>query len=114
MQNSLTVHVADGSFDCYVARPAAASAPAPVIIVLQEIFGVNAGIRSIADGYAAAGYIAVAPDLFWRAEPGLSMSEKKQEDWTKGFALYTAYDFGVGVHDIVATIAADAEVVGRV
>lgn len=110
MQNSLTVQTADGSFDCYVARPAAAmgtiSAPAPVIIVLQEIFGVNAGIRSIADGYAAAGYIAVAPDLFWRAEPGLSMSEKKQEDWTKGFALYTAYDFGLGVHDIVATIAA--------
>jgi len=106
MQNSLTVHVADGSFDCYVARPAAASAPAPVIIVLQEIFGVNAGIRSIADGYAAAGYIAVAPDLFWRAEPGLYMSEKKEEDWAKGFAIYTAYDFGGGVHDIAATVAA--------
>lgn len=106
MNDSLTITVADGSFQCYVARPSAALASAPVVVVMQEIFGVNAGIRSIADDYAAKGYIAVAPDLFWRAEPGLSMSEASPGDWAKGFALYSAYDFDRGVQDVAATIAA--------
>ncbi|GGC67341.1 dienelactone hydrolase family protein [Undibacterium terreum] len=110
MKETLTVKVADGSFNCYVARPSAAVAP--VIVVMQEIFGVNAGIRSIADAYAAKGYIAVAPDLFWRAEPGLDMSESKEGDWTKGFALYSAYDFDKGVQDVAATIAAARTMTG--
>jgi carboxymethylenebutenolidase len=105
MSETLTIKVADGSFNCYVARPANA-ASAPVIVVLQEIFGVNAGIRSIADGYAAKGYIAVAPDLFWRADPGLDMSEAEPGDWARGFALYSAYNFDGGVGDIAATVAA--------
>lgn len=105
MSEKLNINTPDGSFDCYVARPALAGTH-PVIVVLQEIFGVNAGIRSIADSYAAKGYIAVAPDLFWRAEPGLSMSEDSEGDWAKGFALYSAYDFDKGVQDIAATVAA--------
>jgi len=105
MSEKLNINTPDGSFDCYVARPAVAGLH-PVIVVLQEIFGVNAGIRSIADDYAAKGYIAVAPDLFWRAEPGLSMSEDSEGDWAKGFALYSAYDFDKGVQDIAATVAA--------
>lgn len=104
MSDSLTVTTADGQFQCYVARPAAASAP--VIVVIQEIFGVNAGIRSIADAYAAQGYLAVCPDLFWRAEPGLSMSEAKKEDWAKGFAIYSALNFDTSVTDVLATVAA--------
>ncbi len=106
MHDSLTITVPDGSFQCYVARPSVALASAPVIVVMQEIFGVNAGIRSIADDYAAKGYIAVAPDLFWRAEPGLSMSEASPGDWAKGYALYSAYDVDRGVLDVAATIAA--------
>jgi carboxymethylenebutenolidase len=105
MKLDLTIQAEDGSFGCYVALPAS-SAPAPVIVVLQEIFGVNKGIRSIADDYAAQGYIAVAPDLFWRAEPGIDMSESKEGDWAKGFALYGAYDFDKGVRDIGATVIA--------
>ncbi|CAN7410744.1 dienelactone hydrolase family protein [Pseudoduganella sp. LjRoot289] len=105
MKQTLNIQAEDGTFQCYVARPAT-EGPAPVIVVLQEIFGVNAGIRSIAEGYAAQGYIAVAPDLFWRAEAGLDMSEAKEGDWAKGFALYNAYDFDQGVRDIAATIAA--------
>lgn len=105
MPETLTIAVADGSFTCYVARPAQA-ASAPVIVVLQEIFGVNAGIRSIADAYAAKGYIAVAPDLFWRAEPGLDMSEDSPGDWARGFALYSAYNLDGGVDDIAAVVAA--------
>ncbi|TFW21549.1 dienelactone hydrolase family protein [Duganella callida] len=111
MSETLTVTVADGSFNCYVARPAG-ERPAPVIVVLQEIFGVNAGIRGIADDYASKGYIAVAPDLFWRAEPGLDMSEAKPGDWARGFALYSAYSFDVGVSDIAATVNAARTVRG--
>jgi carboxymethylenebutenolidase len=105
MTEQLHVQTPDGNFACYVARPAGAGTY-PVIVVLQEIFGVNAGIRSIADDYAAKGYIAISPDLFWRAEPGLSMSEANEGDWAKGFALYSAYDMNKGVQDIAATIAA--------
>jgi carboxymethylenebutenolidase len=105
MKLDLTIQAEDGSFGCYVARPAS-SAPAPVIVVLQEIFGVNKGIRSIADDYAAQGYIAVAPDLFWRAAPGIDMSESSEGDWAKGFALYSSYNFDKGVRDIGATVAA--------
>lgn len=111
MPESLTVSTADGSFQCYVARPAAA-ANAPVVVVIQEIFGVNAGIRSIADAYAAQGYIAVAPDLFWRAEPGLSMSEDVEGDWAKGFAIYGALDFDKSVDDVLATVAAARTLAG--
>ena len=110
MSEQLAIHTADGDFNCYVARPASASATtaaaAPVVVIIQEIFGVNAGIRAIADGYAAKGYIAIAPDLFWRAEPGLELSESKPDDVTKAFAIYGAYDVEKGVQDIAAIVAA--------
>jgi carboxymethylenebutenolidase len=105
MSVNLEVRVADGSFSCHVERPATPG-PYPVAIVLQEIFGVNEGIRTIARKYAAKGYIAVAPDLFWRSGPGLSLSESREGDWNKGFELYTAFDMDRGVRDIAATIAA--------
>jgi carboxymethylenebutenolidase len=111
MTDTLTIEVADGSFRCYVARPRGVAA-APVIVVLQEIFGVNAGIRQIADGYAAQGYIALAPDLFWRADPGLSLSEQQPGDWARGFALYSAYDRQRGVDDIAATVRAARTLAG--
>ncbi len=108
---TLSIQVADGSFNCHVARPTTPG-PHPVIVVLQEIFGVNAGIRSIASDYAAKGFIAVCPDLFWRAEPGLDMSEAKEGDWAKGFALYSAYNRDKGVQDIAATVAAARTIPG--
>lgn len=105
MSEKIQIDVEDGSFACHVERPATPG-PHPVIVVLQEIFGVNEGIRSIARNYAMKGYIAVAPDLFWRSEPGLSLSEDKPGHWDQGFALYTAFDIDRGVRDIAATIAA--------
>jgi carboxymethylenebutenolidase len=105
MSEKLVVSTAESSFDCYVARPDVVGTY-PVIIVLQEIFGVNPGIRAIADGYAAKGYIAVAPDLFWRAEPGLSLSASNEAELAKAFELYGSYDFDKGVQDIAATISA--------
>jgi carboxymethylenebutenolidase len=104
MSEQISIQTTDGVFDCYVARPAAAAAQAPVIVIIQEIFGVNAGIRAIADGYAAKGYIAIAPDLFWRAQPGLELAESNPDDVTKAFAMYNAYDVEKGVQDIAAVV----------
>lgn len=103
--SSVGVTVDDGEFGCYVAWPQTLGLH-PVIIVLQEIFGVNEGIRSIADGYAAKGYIAVAPDLFWRMVPALELSEASEGDWARAFALYQAFDLDKGVRDIAAVAAA--------
>lgn len=105
MTEKLAISTAEGSFDCYVARPDVLGTY-PVIVVLQEIFGVNAGMRSIADAYAAKGYIAVVPDLFWRAAPGVQLNEAVESDVAKAFALYQSYDFDHGVRDIAAVISA--------
>jgi carboxymethylenebutenolidase len=110
-----TITTADGSFQAYVARPTAAKAPA--IIVIQEIFGVNKVMRDICDDLAAHGYLAICPDLFWRIEPGVNITDQSEAEWKKAFALYNAFDVGTGVKDIAATInliRADAQSSGKV
>ena len=76
-------------FPAYVAEPA--GAPKGAVVVVQEIFGVNAHIRSVADGYAADGYLAVAPATFHRVKPGVEMGYT-EEDMKAGFALKTAVE----------------------
>jgi carboxymethylenebutenolidase len=98
-----TVRTPDGEFGAYVARPAAAKTPA--IVVIQEIFGVNAVMRAIADDFAAEGYLALCPDLFWRVEPGVDITDQSEPEWKKAFALYNAFDVDLGVKDIAAAIA---------
>src|SRR5271169_1165143 len=98
-----TIRTPDGEFGAYVARPAAAKAPA--IVVIQEIFGVNAVMRAITDDVAAQGYLAICPDLFWRIEPDVDITDQSEADWKKAFALYNAFDVDLGVKDIAATIA---------
>lgn len=105
MDETLTIETADGAFLALVVRPDDPG-PAPVIVVLQEIFGVNAGIRQIAAEYAVQGYIAVCPDLFWRFESGLSLSEHTEANWKKGVDYYSRYDFDQGVDDVARTVAA--------
>jgi len=103
----ITVNAADsGSFSAYIATPEAATAPG--IVVLQEIFGVNQVMRDLCDGFAAQGYVAVCPDLFWRIEPGVQLTDQSQEEWDRAFELMNAFlpDFEKGVGDIGATIAA--------
>lgn len=102
MSDSLTVDTPDGSFQAYVARPA--TVPAASIVVIQEIFGVNADLRQTCDELAAQGYIAVSPDLFWRMQPGVDLSDRTEAEWKKGMALYTAFDIEKGVADIEATM----------
>jgi carboxymethylenebutenolidase len=93
----------DGRFGAYLARPVAGG-PAPGIVVLHEIFGINADLRQTCDTLAAAGFVALCPDLFWHQEPGVEMSDASQADWQKGFALYTAFDRDRGIQDIAASM----------
>ena len=94
-----------GSFSAYCATPASGSGPG--IVVIQEIFGVNQVMRDLCDGYAADGYIAVAPDLFWRIEPGVQLTDKSKAEWDRAFELMNAFvpNFEKGVADIQATIS---------
>src|SRR5271156_2520013 len=101
MDKYIIIDTPDGSFRAYVARPEIL--PAPAIVVIQEIFGVNADLRDTCDELAAQGYLGVSPDLFWRMEPGVDMSAQSEAEWKKGFALYTAFDYDAGVADIVST-----------
>jgi len=73
MSSYVTIKVPDGSFQAYIARPDVF--PAPTIVVLQEIFGVNADLRNTCDELASQGYLAVSPDLFWQLGPGVDMSD---------------------------------------
>ena len=104
MSETLTITTPDGAFSAYVARPSAASAPA--IVVIQEIFGVNKVMRDICDDLAAQGFVAVCPDLFWRIEPGIDITDQSEAEWKKAFELYNAFDVDAGISDIAATIAA--------
>jgi carboxymethylenebutenolidase len=92
-----------GSFSAYLAKPATEDR-APCIVVIQEIFGVNAGIRKKCDDLAAAGYAAVAPDLFWRQEPGIDLTDKSKPEWDRAFELMNGFDADKGVEDIEATM----------
>ncbi len=113
MGNFIDLKSADGFvFPAYVAEPAGKARGA--VVVLQEIFGVNSHIRSVADGYAAAGYLAVAPATFHRVKPGVDMGYT-EADMNAGFALKTAVEAlpapGV-LQDIQAAINHAAQTAG--
>jgi carboxymethylenebutenolidase len=101
----ITIKASDGSgsFFAYVAEPA--TKPAGAVIVIQEIFGVSDSLKQIADAVADQGFIAVAPDLFWRLEPRVNLSDRTQAEWDKAFALLNAFDQDKGVDDLKATLA---------
>src|SRR5208282_4602115 len=107
MDNHIVVESPDGTFNAYVARPA--KLPAPAVVVLHEVFGVNADIRATCAELAAQGFIAIAPDLFWRQEPGADLSVTSEDDWPHGVRLYTAYDRDAGVHDVMETVRTAVE-----
>jgi len=102
MGESISIKTPDGEFSAYVARPADEKAPA--VVVIQEIFGVNQVMRDITDGLAAQGYLAICPDLFWRIEPGIDITDQSEAEWKRAFELFNAFDVETGVKDIQATI----------
>ena len=112
---TLEIQTADGAFSAYVAKPA--QTPAPAILVIQEIFGVNQVMRDICDDYAAQGYLVVCPDLFWRIEPGVDITDQSEAEWKKAFELMNAFDPDQGVRDIrvvIDTVRAHGDCSGKV
>src|SRR5271154_583080 len=107
MNDCIAIEGRDGKFGAYLARPT--SLPAPAVVVLQELFGVNAGIRKTCDELAEQGFLAVAPDLFWRQEPGVDLSVTSEADWQHGLRHYQAYDRDAGAKDVKDTVNAVAK-----
>jgi carboxymethylenebutenolidase len=110
MKDHITIKGRDGAIGAYVARPK--TLPAPAVVVLQEVFGVNADIRKTCDELAEQGFLAVAPDLFWRQEPGVDLSVTSETDWQHGLRLYQAYDRDSGARDVKDTVNAVAKLPG--
>ena len=105
----------DGTFGAYIARPK--TLPAPAVVVLHEVFGVNSDIRKHCDELAEQGFLAVGPDLFWRLEPGVDLSVNSQPDWDHGMRLYQAFDRDTGAgdaHDALDAVAKLSECNGKV
>ena len=100
----VTIPTLDGEaqFSGYIARPAGAAKAA--VIVIQEIFGVNPGIRQKCDKLAAEGYIALAPDLFWRLKPGITLDPDVPAEFTEALDWMGRFDQDTGVRDIQAAI----------
>jgi carboxymethylenebutenolidase len=104
--SNITVKATDGSgsFDAYVVEPT--KTPAGAVVLIQEIFGVNDSMRYMACQVADLGFIAVVPDLFWRLEPGVNLTDKSEAEWQKAFDLMNRFDQEKGVEDLKATLAA--------
>jgi carboxymethylenebutenolidase len=115
MKNRIKIDGRNGVFAAYIAQPE--TLPAPGVVVLHEVFGVNADIRKHCDELAKQDFIAVAPDLFWRQEPGVDLSVTSEPDWQHGLRLYQAYDRDDGAGDVKDTadaVAKLAECTGKV
>lgn len=103
---NIRIETLDGgeSFHAYVAEPEAS--PRGAIVVIQEIFGVNEGIRRKADHWASLGYLAIAPDLFWRLEPGVELDPDVPDEFQRALRLMNRFDQDQGIRDIEAAIRA--------
>ena len=98
----ITINTTDGPFGGYLAVPASAGGAG--IVVIQEIFGINKFVRAVADRYAAHGYLALAPDLFWRLEPGVQLDDRKPAEFQRGLDLMGQFNIDLGIKDIEAAI----------
>jgi carboxymethylenebutenolidase len=92
----------DGALPAYRADPS--GAPRAAIILVQEIFGVNRGVRNRCDRWAGMGYLAIAPDLFWRLQPGVELDPDVPEQFQQALGLMQRFDQEQGVKDIEAAV----------
>ena len=100
---TITVRLRDGNMGAYVAYPD--KAPVGAIIAIMEIWGVNDTMRHHAHEFAEAGFVCLVPDLFWRQEPGVELSDRNPDHITKAFDLYYDFDYDLGVRDMEDTMA---------
>jgi len=91
-----------GEFDAHLVLPAGGYGPG--IVVLQEIFGVNKYMRDVCEWYAARGFVAICPDLFWRQERGVELTDQTEAGWQKAFQFYQGLDMAKAVEDSAATL----------
>jgi carboxymethylenebutenolidase len=92
----------DEEFEAYLAEPD--GEPKAAVIVIQEIFGVNEGIRRKCDHWASLGYLALAPDLFWRLQAGVELDPDVPDQFKQALDLMGRFDQDLGIADIEATI----------
>jgi carboxymethylenebutenolidase len=100
---NITVKLRDGEMGAHVAYPDRTAAGA--IIAIMEIWGVNDTMRQHAREFAEAGFICLVPDLFWRQEPGVELSDGNPDHVEKAFDLYYEFDYDLGVRDMEDTMA---------
>jgi len=89
------------SFQAYLAT--SVDGRGPGVVLCQEIFGVNAAMRAVADQLAEEGYTVLVPDLYWRQEPGVDLAYT-EADFQRAFALYQAFDEELGIRDIATSL----------
>ncbi|MEE9196174.1 MAG: dienelactone hydrolase family protein [Alphaproteobacteria bacterium] len=99
----ITIEGPDGTFGAYLAIPA--TTPAPGVVVAQEIFGVNQVMRDVCDWLAGAGFLACCPDIFWRIEPGIQLTDKSEAEWARAFELFGLFDADKGIVDLKAALS---------
>jgi carboxymethylenebutenolidase len=99
--STIRVPLRDGEMGAYLAIPD--RTPAGAVIAIMEIWGVNDTMRHHAHELAAAGFVCLVPDLFWRQEPGVELSDHDPEDVKKAFDLYYDFDYDLGVLDMADT-----------
>lgn len=110
MENIKTFSGSD-EFPCYVAEPD--GAPGAAIIVIQEIFGVNKGIKAKCDHWASHGYLAIAPDLFWRINNNTDLDPDMPEEFQTALDLMNRFDQDQGIRDIEAAIHYAQQAIGN-
>ena len=93
----VTIESSDGEFSAYLATP---GKDGPGMLVIQEIFGVNKDMRDHCDRLASQGYFALCPDLFWRQQPGVQLTDQSEEEWGRAFELFQGFDADFGVSDL--------------
>jgi carboxymethylenebutenolidase len=93
-----------GEFAAYLSLPPS-SRRRPGLIAMQQIFGVNPEMRGFTDDFAACGYLAICPDLFWRQEPGVQISPGAPGGFERAVAYGRGFDVGKGVEDLRSTLA---------
>jgi carboxymethylenebutenolidase len=103
---SITIQATDGggSFQAFMLEPK--TKPAGAVVVIQEIFGVNQAMRDTCAWIADMGFIAICPDLFWRIEPGIDITDKSEAEWKRAFELFGKFDKDKGIEDLKVTLAA--------
>ena len=91
----------NGSFQAYFSS---ADGKAPGLVLIQEIFGVNKVMRDLADWYSSFGYHVLCPDIFWRIETGVDITDQTKEEWKKAFDLFGKFNVDQGINDLITSL----------